>query len=487
MIFSSFKYFKVLKTLDQQELKSFEQWLKSPWANKSKKMIVLLAKVKKYYPTFEDEKMTRIKLFRQVLPKGRYSDQQFNNVLSEGYFTLQKFLIFNSLKKNENLQRELLVDVFHNHHLEDWFFREMPLEIEALESKPIKDWEDHLGLFQMHRRIYHHPNQKMRMEGGNQTLQKMEEQLDILYLLEKAVILNEKIFRQRIMKNEDYEIDKALKIWLAQSEEYIDHLTINLYRKRFLYKEETLLEQFMDLRTIFLERYQELNTKEQKVHLFSLLNDTSYLIRKGAIKSTEALVLYKLGLETKLLLNKGKITLNSYISIVGVSNKKKDFAFTELFIETYTSALPKDIQMDAYHWAKAHTQYKKGNSRECLDLLINHHFKNQTFQVLTRTLNTQAYFDLHLEDDSYDSFLFSYLDAFEKWLGRNNIDKKTNKSPSLRFVQITRMLAKAYLKEPAYFEKVKDLYHTENNIHAKEWLKEKIDNLSKSKRKRSFF
>ncbi|MEM1118821.1 MAG: hypothetical protein AAGJ18_00145 [Bacteroidota bacterium] len=75
-IFTS-KFVQTLRTFSEAELKSFDKWLHSPWCNSNKNLPKLLEKLKKYYPDFAEEKLTKEKLFRQVLPKGKYSDRRF--------------------------------------------------------------------------------------------------------------------------------------------------------------------------------------------------------------------------------------------------------------------------------------------------------------------------------------------------------------------------------------------------------------------------
>ena len=116
--------------------------------------------MKKYYPSFEDEKLTKEKLFKQVLPNGKFSDRRMNNLFSEGYLAAERFIVFQNLLGNQRLQKELLIKELQNRQLEDWFFKEANKSIEDLGTKSIKDWEDHLELLQLQRRIYHHPNQK---------------------------------------------------------------------------------------------------------------------------------------------------------------------------------------------------------------------------------------------------------------------------------------------------------------------------------------
>lgn len=480
-IFAS-KFVQTIKTFSEDELKSFGHWLRSPWCNTNKNVPKLFDKLKKYYPAFDYPKLTKEKLFKQVLPKGKFSDRRMNNLLSEGYLVAEQFLIFNNLSKNQNLQKDLLTQELQNRHLEDWFFRDVQKEIDRLETKPVKDWEDHLDLLRLHRRVYHHPNQKPRMQPGGQTIVKMGKQLDLVYLLEKAAIINEKIFRKRFLKDENHDIESELKIWLSASEE-IEHLAVKFYRMRFSYQKETMLEQYFELRKNFLERYKELNEKEQKIHLLSLMNDTNLFVKKRKLSITEQLPILKLGLNTKILLDKGRLSKNTYTLVIGASNFKKDFEFTNQFITNYTSKVNIEYQEDAKNWALTHTLYYQEAFTDALDILINCTFTSLYFKRIAKVLQTQIYFDLFLQDDSYFSLLFNYFDAFEKWILREKQRSNFSKKPYLVFVQKCRALAKHYTNANFQIDKISNLLKNQDNVQSYQWLENKKDAIINLKNK----
>jgi len=483
--FFAAKYFKIIQTFSEEELKAFDLWLRSPWCNTNKNLIKLLEKTKRYHPTFDDKKLTKEKLFKKILPKGKFSDRRMNNLLSEGYLAAERFIIFQNLTKDENLKKDLLTKEFQNRHLEDWFFRDVNNEIARLEDKEIKDWEDHLDLLRLNRRVYHHPNQNPRMQPGGKTIVKMGEQLDLVYLLEKAAIINEKNSRNRILKNENYQVLEDIKKWRIASEG-IENSSIKLYIKRFEYTEENRLEKYFEIRSFFLKKVKVLNKKEQKIHLFSLLNDTAILIKKGIIEITEYLPLYKLGLETRVLIHHDKISINTYISIVVASNTQGNFSYTKNFIQSFTEKLDKNSQTDAYYYAKAHTSYYEKEYEKCLDFLLQHNFRIKVFQLVSRILTTQVYFDLYLQDTSYQDYLFNYFDSFEKWIVREKFNSQYIKKSYLNFIQISRTLAKHYSSINLKIEKINSLFNSEKNIQAYKWLSSKKDEIIDLKTKRLF-
>jgi hypothetical protein len=410
-------------------------------------------------------------LFKQVLPSGKYSDRRMNNLLSEGYQAAERFLIFQKLSEDHKLQKDLLSQEFQSRHLEDWFFRDIQKEIIRLEEKEVKDWEDHLDLLRLNRRMYHHPNQNPRMQAGGETIVKMGEQLDLVYLLEKAAIIKEKIARNRIIKDENYEIETELEKWRSACKD-IQHPALDFYKMRFAYTEEDRIKQYFILRDAFLSGYEKLNLKEQKIHLIGLLNDASLMFRMGHLEIIETLPLYKLGLKTGILLHKGKLTYNTFTIIVTVSNTKKDFAFTKQFIADYKDKLDGKFQEEAITWAKAHMAYYKEDYNTALDLLLTSENKSNYFQLLSRSLTTQVYFDLYLSDNSYQEYLLNYFDSFERWLSREKFKSEFTKKGFIKFVQKCRALEKHYSNLNFQSEKVKDLL-SEENIQGLTWLKEK--------------
>ncbi|NUO03246.1 MAG: hypothetical protein HUU01_21765 [Saprospiraceae bacterium] len=471
-VFLSTKFLRLLQVLNPKELKDFETWLQSPWCNTNKNLIQLLARLKPYYPDFSDQNMSKEKLFRQVLPNGKYSERRMNNLFSEAYLVAEKFLVFQRVSRMQDLQNDLLSQEFQHRALDDWFFKDTSREIEHLTRKEVKSWEDEVELFRLYRSIYHHPSQESRMAPGGKLIRRMREQLDLLYLLEKATVINEMISRNRLFEGEQHDVAIELKKWVSISEG-IEHPALDLYRMRFAHTGETQPVHYEQRYTAFLERFDLLNDREQNIHLLSLLNDAKLLIKSGSLDITASLPLYQLGLTTGAILNKGKLTDNTYMTIVIASNTKGTFDFTDHFMDTYAGCLTEKTRDDCTHWAKAHTAYWRKDLERSLAILQEYHFRVPDFQLISRVLHTQVYFDLYLQDYSYQASLFSFFDTFEKWLSREKLWSKFNKTSFLRFIQICRILARYYTDVSSDPKKLERLLEKEHNIQALNWLKQK--------------
>lgn len=467
------KFLRILQQFSVDEIKSFEEWLYSPWCNSNKNLPRLLVCLKPYYPDFSSSKLNKEKLFQQVLPKGKFSERRMNNLLSEAYLAAERFLLFQSLSEVPGTQQDLLAQAFQSRGLDDWFVKITAQRIETLEAKPVKNQADHLALFSLHQGLYQHPNPETKVQEAHNWLEQMNTQLELHYLLEKAAIINEMIFRSRLYKEVNYDLAAEIRKWQEVATGY-QHPALALYRMRFAYGDKDLLPQFLALKTALMACFYTLSEREQTTQLLSLLNDAKLLIKSGVLDITESLPLYQLGLSSGAVLPRGKISTNTYMTIVSASNTKGSFDFTAHFVETYTDGLPGEARNDCAHWAKAHTAYWQKDLKACLAILQAYSFEALQFQLIGRVLSTQAHFDLFLIDSSYQFYLLNFLDAFEKWLQRDKIWAKSNTAAFLRFVRVCRMLLRYHSEPEPNAQKLEKLLHNEDNVQALNWLKQKV-------------
>jgi len=467
------KFFTILRTFSPEELKSFEIWLNSSWCNSNKNLSALLKHTKKYHPTFELKKLSKEKLFRKILPTGKFSDRRMNNILSEGFLAAEKFLIFNNLHNDHELQKKLIIKEHALRKLDEWFMKESTKEITRLEEKEVKDWEDHLSLLIYHRQIYRQPSNKFRQVPGSQLVIKMSEALNLFHLLELAALINEKIFRNRLLQNENHEISNVLNHWRGLTKG-VENISLNLYHIRFEYNEDNLIEKFNEYKETLFRDYKLLNTIDQKLHYYSLTNDISYLVKRRLFEVKDLLPIFKFGLNSEILIENGMITEKVFTSIVFSSNVGNDHEWTLKFIDKYWNRLSSKNKSSAREWAYAHTEYNRGEVKKALDILVAHDFKTFYYLRMTKMLSMQCYFDLFLRDETYHTFLFNLFDSYEKYLSRDNNQSIVAKKSWIQMVQKARMLAKYFLEEKFQKDKVENLLQEVGTIQAPGWLTRKI-------------
>ena len=479
---NSSKAVEILRKMDEKEWSSFVKWLASPWCNSTKKLVELLAALKKFHPNFNNSKLTREKLFQKIYPGKRFSSGVLDNLMSELNGAAERFLCFHTFAQSESTKNFLLATALQGKELENRFLKVSTATTKDLESKKIKNWEEENLLLQLRRQLYHHPNQVWRMNPESTLLPEMDQSLDITYLLQKATNINEKIFRMRILRDTHFDVKRDIKNWL-QLAEGIDLPAINLYRKRFHYTDEKLLHQYFYLKEDFISDFEKLTKLDQQIHLLSLINDSTHLRRKGLIDLSDTLPLFKLGLSSGILIEKNRLDPLLFVMIVSASNLKRDFEFTRHFATTYSKYLPIEARGDGKYYADAHTANREKKLNQCLEILNETEFSYSYFRFSTKILMLQNYFDLLLDDDSYLITFNSHSESIEKWLRREKIRSVANKEPFINFVKKCRSLMRLYL-EPDFDETaVKAVLDGKMNVQPINWLFEKRDEIINRRKK----
>ena len=87
------KALDIIKSLEESEFKKFRDFLLSPYFNKNKKMIKLYEYLKRFYPEFNDPKLTNESLHLFIYQGKKYNDRILKNLLSDFFRLTEKFIV----------------------------------------------------------------------------------------------------------------------------------------------------------------------------------------------------------------------------------------------------------------------------------------------------------------------------------------------------------------------------------------------------------
>ena len=473
------KLILILSKFSKEEVNTFEKWLASPWCNPTKCLVDILVALKKHHPEFDNRRLTKRLLFEKAL--GRVpSDRRMNNLLSEMYLQAEQFLVHERVKKNHSTKTEFLLSEFLERNLNEWFAKKAQKEITTLKQKEVKETEDYFYGFQLYRKLHNQPSLSLKDRMDNNVLENFREQLKLFVLLENAASINASLSLNRALRRTDEQLQVEIENWKTISIG-INHPSINLYRKRFDIPFENNKILYRTLKPIFLKNYKSLSFKDQKIHFALLLNNFLGLRKTEKIPFKDALPIYKLAVKEGWVLQEGAISGSAYGNILSASNSAKDFKFSQWFIDNFAKKLPVNQREEGRIYGLAQTLSKEEKYEKAIELLLSIEFKSNQFNRNVRLLTTQIYFDLHLENSSYQSFLLDYCDAFEKWLRRDSI--KQNFRSWLRFVQFVRSLSKLFYAVPFEAQKIEALFEDTTYLSASDWLKTRKEKIIQMKKK----
>ena len=138
------KLLHYLSSLSKQEIKQFNDFVKSPYHNKSKLIQRLWEYLKPFVPQFETPEIDRIKvvqfLYQEVTPN---TNKRFNDLTTVFCKVFEQFIVFQNLEKNKNYQTRLLVNGFGERRLSKHFYKTIKKAKKPIQKKVVKDVDDY--------------------------------------------------------------------------------------------------------------------------------------------------------------------------------------------------------------------------------------------------------------------------------------------------------------------------------------------------------
>ncbi len=101
------KLVELLAKFNEEEIKTFETFIHSPYCNNSKRVIQLFNLLNKEYPEFNETKIQKSKVFKKIFGTKPYNEALLRNVVSDLYTLCEQFIAMEMLKKNTVLKAEL--------------------------------------------------------------------------------------------------------------------------------------------------------------------------------------------------------------------------------------------------------------------------------------------------------------------------------------------------------------------------------------------
>lgn len=121
------KLIRMLKTLDKQEFKKLDKFVKSPYFFKERHCYPLYNILKKHYPGFNAEDLTNEKIYEELYPGKKYGDRRSVSLLltqfSDLYKMCKMFLVQLELESEESVCEHLLLEQLRRRKLNKEFER----------------------------------------------------------------------------------------------------------------------------------------------------------------------------------------------------------------------------------------------------------------------------------------------------------------------------------------------------------------------------
>lgn len=487
---SHFSIVKILKKFSPVEIKEFEKLLISPFYNNHSTIVILFEEIKKYYPDFSANNITKEYLF-QIVNKGKkYDDKVFRKYLSRLNKLAEEYLNILQMR-SEKYKRELnVLFQLSKRDINDVYLRKVK-EIKKSFAVDNKLDGDKFLLKHFFSTIrYDHETTGDNIESKSEELVESYNNLVNYFLFFSTSILNQLDSNQYSFKSTHS--DNSLKILLDSSkiEQYTEdvkklktpdnedrifflEIVINDMK---LNSSVTGLRAFKNLKQLVYRNSEKLSDQVlfyllQRMNVFCIIESA-----KGNLDmNRDIFENYKMIFDKNLF----NLDRTSYLSLLDLrlilssSLKSNEFDWTEKFISEKLHLLKEELRVNVRHFSYATLSFYKKNYTDALSHISKIKSESSPITKDIYVLKAKIFYEL----GHYDSAL-SVADSFRHYVLRSNIFSDFHKETILNFLKYYKLIIRLTNKpDRAKIQSQLSDLQIIKNTKEKKWMVEKIEEL----------
>ncbi len=464
----------LLRDMPEPEMKALRRWIKIHSGKKD--AYQLFEYLIKNLASENQEKLTKQLIFKALYRTKSYNDLKLRYMNFELFRMCEDFIVFQSTSQNQHQYQLSLLQYYRKRSLPKLFEQTYSSFKDSLNAQIVRD-SDYFFISMSVNSEYNKFLKSKQNRGIEPNIQKLSDDLDIFYLLNKLKVYSEALNYKNILQVE-YNI------------RFVDHLLKEIQQigmddypavKIYYYALLTLLENenedhFHELKKNILQHRKIFATEE--------LQGTYALARNYCIKKInlgnkkfvrELFELYQLELE--LIKDSDNLELPPaiYKNIITLAFMLNELEWTFHFIEKYTQHLPEEHRESHYNFNMATYHFKKKEYDQVIQLLSHVEYHDFFMQLSAKSLLMKTYFELK-EYLPFDSLVHSFkiLVQSKKVLGyhRDNY---------INFIKYCRKLLFHEKLSSKELSKLEQEISETKELVEKDWLQEKLQGRSSSR------
>ncbi len=433
-----------LNNLPKQDFLSFSRFVRSPYFNSNKKIVLLMNMLEKRYPEIREKHVTIKWISNAVKSRSILSPVNYRKLLSDFTKLFEDFLVQNEIDKDETFRTLMLLRDLRKRNIKKRFDRHFNEIMKKLDRSFSKDGDYYFLKASVVAEKYLSDFAEIKHEYSPY-LQMQSDCLDYYYLFEKLHVIHQ-------MHQASNKRDPSQKYSARWHHELLDFVgsEIDVIKRHHpniyvIYLTLKMLEDrddsYLKMLIEFLGQTIRKMPDDKLRHHFSYA--VSYCISK--INSGDerfrkfALDLYKKMDQLGLLTIDGSIMDSDFSNVVNISISEKELDYAEDFAERYRKLIVQEFAKDAYSLAKAKILYFHGKYDEMFRLLGDVEYRDPNYYINSKFLTARAYADKREREGS------RYIIENLKQYGRMNAEISEQQKKSIRnFVKYYNLLVRSF-------------------------------------------
>lgn len=483
------KLIEILRCFNPEEMKSFEKFVNSAYFSTGRDLSGLYILLKKSYPLFDQESLSKENLHKCLFPGQQYNDKRLKNHTSELTRLAERFLTIKAIETDEPESAKLLTTEYRKRNNEKLFLRTINLFEKKVQGKPFDSHEcyrDEEEIEKSWNEFYITHND---FAGAVSHMAKYSEYFTLGFLVRFLRRLRDKIIVSysynidcsNALLDKLYEcIDFEKLISKLEGENYDKLWLIKIYYYALLsaadINEDSYYAKFKELFRTNMDKF----SHAERHHMFADMINYCHMKESFLNSSREEFELYKEMIETDSYCDNETdfMSLVIYRNIMIIANNQKEYEWLDKFIDKYTCRLKPEYRNNMMSLAKAHIHYSKREYESALRQISKVQYDYFIYKMDVKNMMLKIYYELGL----FDQALF-LIDTYRHYLNSTEDLNEYYKEAYSNFLNFYNKLLKSKMAGNLSESNLimRDIEAVET-IHSRKWLLSKANELAEIKK-----
>lgn len=474
----------LLKKFDKQQLKDFNNFVRSPFFNTNNALVKLYEYIRKQYPEYQPEKLEKEYVFKKLFGKTKYNDGFLRVLMSNLQDLAEEYLVVKAVSRDTMMKAKFLLDELS-------VLGERKLSEKALnrELKLIKDIspdgpDTYLGMYYLtfyKRYLYSTQFVVNKTNKPDENIYEEQKYLNYHFMLRTLANHFYHLNQSRVIKYEPrLEFLDEIIVFLKNNPEYLESPILAITFMRVLLLKNNDAEDYYRLKDKFYGIHSKLHQKDSYNTISIMINfcHKNYSDTDNVLFLKEKFEILKFGIEHRLHFFEENDGFDSgrFNNIVNTAVDLGQMEWAEEFISKYSHELEEGAGEFFLPLAIASVDFARGNFEQSLNKLAK--LKNPsstTDKFNLKSLQLRIYYEL-----GYDEQAEAGADSFRHFIQNDKLLPEQYKEGYRNFHVLYNKLLHARNKRDVSI--AAELTGTLKNLKpvvSKKWLAEKIDELLK--------
>lgn len=466
-----------LKRFSSKDWLAVKKFVKSPYFNSRKDVILLFEFLEKKYKRIEYNRIDKEGLFKAIYQDEKFDEKKLRHLMSYLSILIKKYFSIEHFQSQTIIQQKYLCENLEQRGLKKILQKELKYSLELVEKEKQKDADHYLSMYEIASMVSNFSIEGTRKKKKN--FQSLEQNISLAFVI-KFLKLGCEMQSHQTLTKENYNLKLFPKILnLLKEGQFLDNPIIELYFNCYMANDYLEQANILDSEKHFFnfKKFLERNWSSiTSIEIWEIcMIAINYCIKRlnSGNKSfiREAFELYRFGLENKFIFREGILSTYSYKNISRLGIALNENIWVETFLKENKKYLPARERENTWRYNLAYFHFQQNNYSAAMRLLLQVEFSDTLNNLDARRILLKCYFELK-EYDALDSL----FNSFSRYIYRQK-EIGYHKENYLNLIRIVKKIIYLPITDKKNIHQIKKEVIQMKNLVEREWLLSKIEEL----------